>query len=1062
MLFALIVISSACSREVERRQDQPAPPTTIEPRSAETVVAALKKVPGLDVDFEARDRFDTANDGSTHPASAPAGEGRLRARLPHDAAGAIHLAIEGDESLSVDLVAQEARPAGASIVAAATVFLDGAVDTDVVHVVGGGRVEEVRWLRTPRASSITRYAMQLGEGVGAVRIVSGSVEILDRHGVARIASAPMYAVDAKGVRRAVKPELSGDREHLVLSTSLDTAGLAYPIAVDPAWVATGDMVNGYRYLHGQVTLGTGKVVIFGGYVPLSGIELSTAELYDPALRTWSSTGALTTGRQRMGFALLADGRVLAAGGKIVGAIAASIEIYDPATAKWTTFADMHDTRDAPAVTVLADGRVLVAGGGQWSPPSLATAELYTPSTNTWTVTTSMGTPRQGTVAMLQSARLSSGRVLVLGGTNETIGASTDLNTAEVYDPVGKTWTPTATAMQGPISRAIALPGRDVLAVSSTGQADVYDETTNAFHSVSASPVGAVDSLTLLSTGKVLAIGTNGKYAIYDPASSTWNGTGSLLLKRSSAGVSRMASGSVLVSGGGYLTTLPPLAEVFTQSANGAACAGGYECTSGFCADGVCCGVASCGTGKSCNAGTPGVCVKTNGTACSGGTECGSGNCADGVCCDTACTGICSSCNTVGKAGTCSPVSGAPVGGRPACSGAGVGTACAPFCNGIDGSACSYTASGVTPCGADSCATGTEVHAGTCNGAGACATISKPCGAYACGATACKTSCSVVDDCAPGYFCNAGACQAVAGLGAPCSSPAECKGGTYCTDGVCCGVPSCGAGRSCAVTTTPGTCGTKNGEVCTADAECGSAYCTDGVCCDKRCDGQCEACDVAGKKGACTPIAGAPHPGRTACFDGGGDACKATTCDGAKNTKICSGYVNGPTMQCNPSSCAAASYTAPSTCDGLGACAKPVATSCFPYGCDEHGCLSSCTSAAQCADGADCKAGKCTAQGDTCAPDGRSSIAKGGTVTPCAPFVCGSDGKCNAACGTSSDCAPGLTCDESQHCVDAGGGSGGGCAIGGDVDGAYLALALGMSSLCAAGARRRRGSGRAGR
>jgi hypothetical protein len=1036
---------------------------------AASVLRALDATPGVHVRFEGRlttierGLAYVAPSAAPHPAagSEPSGEGELAVVLPKDGAGATRVALGGDDAFSLEIAPETATARAGQLEGTAVVLLDAALDTDVVHVAGPGRAEELRLLRTPRASARARYVLRLGAHAKTARVVGDVVEILDAAGVPRITSAPMFAVDAAGVRRPVHAHLeAADGGTFTLETELDTRGLAYPIVVDPAWVATGDMVDGYRYLHRATLIASGKVLIFGGYVPGSGIDLSTAELYDPATRTWAATGSLTVGRQYHTVGTLTDGRVITVGGRASSAVTASVEIYAPATGTWSTVAPMAAGRMAPGMAILGDGRVLVAGGNPWSTATLATAEIYTPSTNTWAPTTSLNTPRAGYTDPVPSIVLGSGKVLVLGGSNYVPPTTTNLSTAEVYDPTAKTWTATSTPMHGTNVHALLLSSGKVLVATTEGNIDVYDPATNAFTAAAVSPVGQPDTFTQLSTGKVLCTAISGKYAIYDPATDSWSAAGDMLLKRMYASATRLASGSVLVAGGGYIPTLAPLAEVFTQGANGVACTGGYECTSGFCTDGVCCPVASCGAGKSCNAGTPGVCAKTVGVACGAAGECGSGFCVDGVCCGTACTGVCGWCNLAGKIGTCSAVSGAPAAGHGSCTGAGVGTVCAPSCNGVDATKCNYAAAGVTPCGADACATGVETHAGSCDGAGACGTTSKACGAYACGTTACKTTCATTADCAAGYACKSGACLAPTTLGSACTTGAECASGLFCTDGVCCGVASCGAGRSCAVGAAPGTCATVAGEVCTADAECGSTHCADGVCCDKACDGQCEACDVAGKKGACTPIAGAPHGGRKACDDGGGDACKATTCDGAKDTKTCAGFVNGATTQCKPATCAAASYTAPSTCDGAGACATPKASACFPYGCDDEGCLAACTSSAQCADGADCKDGKCASLGDTCSSDGLSSIAKGGAVTSCTPFRCGPDGKCISSCGTSADCAPGASCSEAKTCAtDAGTDDGGGCNVSARSEGAgsggWLAAGLGVLGACALVSRRRR-------
>src|SRR5260370_12836209 len=64
---------------------------------------------------------------------------------------------------------------------------------------------------------------------------------------------------------------------------------------------------------------------------------------------------------------------------------------------------------------MQNGQVLVAGGynENSSPPFLTSAELYNPSTGTWTTTGSLHTPRLYDTMTL----LSNGKVLVTGGYN---------------------------------------------------------------------------------------------------------------------------------------------------------------------------------------------------------------------------------------------------------------------------------------------------------------------------------------------------------------------------------------------------------------------------------------------------------------------------------------------------------------------------------------------------------------------------------------------------------------------------------------------------------------------
>ncbi len=328
-------------------------------------------------------------------------------------------------------------------------------------------------------------------------------------------------------------------------------------------------------------------------------------------------------------------------------------------------------------------------------------------------------------------------------------------------------------------------------------------------------------------------------------------------------------------------------------------------------------------------------IKSNGTGCSASAECGSGVCVDGVCCASACGGQCESCAVAGSEGTCVAVSGAPIGGRPACG--SDGSACAGACDGVVRAACVYP---TIQCRGASCTAGVQTAAASCDGAGACpAPVTASCGAYACGVSACSASCAADDGCASGFHCAAGACQPNANQG--------------------------------------GTCG--------RDGECATGKCVDGYCCNAACNGQCEACDVPGQEGVCVPATGAPRGGRAAC-DSDGSLC-AGACDGAQRTACA---YPGASVSCRDASCASQTATLAAACDGAGSCPALQTQACGMFVCGATACLGDCTSDAQCAAGNWCSGGICVAKkalGQSCGADNQCS---GGI---CADGFC-----CNAACG----------------------------------------------------------------
>src|SRR5581483_11085979 len=375
---------------------------------------------------------------------------------------------------------------------------------------------------------------------------------------ALLASAPVidggsyaWAVQSMGAL----PTINGPQNAASLSYDVGSALGSYQLAVDIS-DASGHTATGSRTvtvarnvflkdvrdpmprsLHTATLLNDGRVLLAGGdggvpdfntLVPQVGSQskvLGSAELFDPATRTFASVGAFTP-RMAHTATLLDDGTVLAVGGTSNSTDALTVaELYDPASRTWTAAAQPAGARAFHTATVLADGRVLVVGGFDGS-AALATAEIYNPANNSWTAAASMSVAR----ALHSAVRLGDGKVLVAGGRN---GSDTgNLASSELYDPAANTWVPAASLPDGRSAAGmVLLPGGKALILG--GKSLIYDPQTDKWEDSvvvdprAPSPTGVnATTAILLADGRVLAIGgyfhfNTSPVAIYDPIARTW-------------------------------------------------------------------------------------------------------------------------------------------------------------------------------------------------------------------------------------------------------------------------------------------------------------------------------------------------------------------------------------------------------------------------------------------------------------------------------------------------------------------------------------------------------------
>ncbi len=302
----------------------------------------------------------------------------------------------------------------------------------------------------------------------------------------------------------------------------------------------------------SIRLADGRVLICGGTATAKvGGVLSSAELYDPVSHQFTPTGPMTVPRQGHTITMLRDGRVLLTGGaRNIGfrSELASAEIYNPSTGTFTATGSMSVPREGHTATLLRDGRVLVVGGSDNGTHTLDSAEIYDPATGTFRRVGHLNQPR---IAHTATALLS-GKVLIAGGgRGGRPGGYISYDTAELFDPAtGKFATMRAHMNLDRVGGAAVrlLDGRVLIVGGKSGRILMG----RAHPSLS--------SLTPLNTAE-----------IYDPESGTFIRTGDMSAPHYLPTATMLINGQVLVVGGwkmqGFVVVGMRDADLYQPEAN---------------------------------------------------------------------------------------------------------------------------------------------------------------------------------------------------------------------------------------------------------------------------------------------------------------------------------------------------------------------------------------------------------------------------------------------------------------------------------------------------------------
>jgi hypothetical protein len=215
-------------------------------------------------------------------------------------------------------------------------------------------------------------------------------------------------------------------------------------------------------------------VLAAGGVTAAGTPVNTEELFNPASQTFSSAGTVPLAPGHTA-TTLPNGKVLLVSHSYQGTSWLPFAtVYDPVAGTFSPTANLpgFPREGHQALLLTSPAKVLIVGGDGGSGP-MASAEWYDPATGLFSpVGSPMASPRRD----FGAAILPSGRVLLLGGSPD---GSTTTATAEVFDPVAVTFTPTGNlgmARRGPVTFRLSSGKILVLGGSNGGQGVAAVET----------------------------------------------------------------------------------------------------------------------------------------------------------------------------------------------------------------------------------------------------------------------------------------------------------------------------------------------------------------------------------------------------------------------------------------------------------------------------------------------------------------------------------------------------------------------------------------------------------